>query len=170
MSRRPKKQIAAGVPHNAPTELYQVLFEQAADGLFITDAQGRFVEVNRRGCEMLGYTHEEMLALSWQDLVPAEDVARAPLDELRTGKALLKEGWLRSKDGRLLPIEISVRMFSGGSLLGVARDISQRKRAERELQRSNDLLRAIIEAAPTGIFGLDLDGNVQMVWNPARRR
>jgi two-component system cell cycle sensor histidine kinase/response regulator CckA len=170
MSRRPKKQIAAGVSSNSSTELYQVLFEQAADGMFITDAQGRFVEVNRRGCEMLGYTHEEMLHLSWQDLVPAEDVARAPLDELRTGKALLEEGWLRCKDGHLLPIEISVRMLSGGGLLGVARDIGKRTNAERELHQSNDLLRAIIEAAPTGIFGLDLDGNVQMVWNPAAEK
>jgi PAS domain S-box-containing protein len=170
MSRRPKKQIAVDVPHNTPTELYRVLFEQAADGIFIADAQGRFVEVNRRGCEMLCYTREEMLNLSWRDLVPAEDAARAPLDELRTGKALLKEGRLRSKDGRWLSVEISMRMFAGGSLLGVARDISERKRAESELQRSNDLLRAIIEAAPTGIIGLDLDGNVQMVWNPAAQK
>ncbi len=170
MSREPRKQIAASIPRNTSAELYQVLFEQAADGIFIADAQGRFIEVNRRGCEMLGYTREEMLNLSWQDLVSAEDLARAPLDELKTGKALLEEGRLRGKDGHLVPIEISVRMFSGGSLLGVARDISERKRAERELQRSNDLLRAIIEAAPTGIIGLDLNGNVQMVWNPAAEK
>ncbi len=44
MSHRPKKQIPADIPHNSPTELYQVLFEQAADGIFIADAQGRFIE------------------------------------------------------------------------------------------------------------------------------
>jgi PAS domain S-box-containing protein len=42
--------------------------------------------------------------------------------------------------------------------------------SERELQQSNDLLRAIIEAAPTAIVGLDLDGNVQLVWNPAAEK
>ncbi len=47
---------------------------------------------------------------------------------------------------------------------------SERKRAESELQRSNDLLRAIIEAAPTAIFDLDLDGNVKTVWNPAAEK
>ncbi|MHC1728852.1 MAG: PAS domain S-box protein [Syntrophobacteraceae bacterium] len=50
------------------------------------------------------------------------------------------------------------------------RNEQERSRAERELQQSNDLLRAIIEAAPTAIIGLDLDGNVQMVWNPAAER
>ncbi|MBN1876587.1 MAG: PocR ligand-binding domain-containing protein [Anaerolineae bacterium] len=50
------------------------------------------------------------------------------------------------------------------------RQEQERKQAERELQHSNDLLRAIIEAAPTAIIGLDLDGNVQMMWNPAAEK
>lgn len=49
-------------------------------------------------------------------------------------------------------------------------DITEQIHTEHELQRSNDLLRAIIEAAPTAIIGLDLDGKVQMVWNPAAER
>ncbi len=89
MNRRPKKQIAAGVSHNSSTELCQILFEQAAD------AQGRFGEVNPYGCEMLGYRHEERLTLSWQDLIPAENLARAPLADMQAGKALFGEGWLR---------------------------------------------------------------------------
>jgi PAS domain S-box-containing protein len=50
------------------------------------------------------------------------------------------------------------------------RQEQERKRAEKELQQSNDLLRAIIEAAPTAIIGLDLDGNVHTVWNPAAEK
>ncbi len=42
MSHRPKKQTATGIPRDSATELYQVLFEQAADGIFIADALGRF--------------------------------------------------------------------------------------------------------------------------------
>jgi PAS domain S-box-containing protein len=49
-------------------------------------------------------------------------------------------------------------------------DITERKQAEEELQSSNELLRAIIEAAPIAIIGLDLDGNVQTVWNPAAEK
>ena len=54
--------------------------------------------------------------------------------------------------------------------MSVGRDITDRKHAEQALQRSNDLLRAIIEAAPTAIIGLDLDGKVQAVWNPAAEK
>jgi PAS domain S-box-containing protein len=55
-------------------------------------------------------------------------------------------------------------------ILAVVENITERKQAEKEMQRSNDLLRAIVEAAPTAIIGLDLDGNVQMVWNPAAEK
>jgi len=46
----------------------------------------------------------------------------------------------------------------------------ERKQAERQLQQSHDLLRAIIEAAPVAIVGLDLNGNVHSVWNPAAEK
>jgi PAS domain S-box-containing protein len=52
----------------------------------------------------------------------------------------------------------------------LARDITERKRAEADLQQTNDLLRAIIEAAPTAIIGLDLEGIVRTVWNPAAEK
>jgi PAS domain S-box-containing protein/putative nucleotidyltransferase with HDIG domain len=53
---------------------------------------------------------------------------------------------------------------------GFVHDITDRKRAEEELQKTNDLLRAIIEAAPTAIIGLDLEGKVQNVWNPVAEK
>ncbi len=142
MNREPRKQIVASVPHNTSTELYQVLFEQAADGIFIADAQGCFTEVNRRGCEMLGYTREEMLALSIEDLIPAEDLARDPLrlGDFRTGKTVLKERRLRTKYGHLLPVEINARMLSGGSLLGMVRDITEHKRVQSIMQARLRLL------------------------------
>ncbi len=54
--------------------------------------------------------------------------------------------------------------------IGTLQDITERKRAEEELQSTNDLLRAIIEAAPTAIIGLDVEGKVQNVWNPAAEK
>jgi PAS domain S-box-containing protein len=54
--------------------------------------------------------------------------------------------------------------------IGTLRGRVERRRAEDELQRTSDLLRAIIEAAPTAIIGLDLDGRVHTVWNPAAER
>jgi PAS domain S-box-containing protein len=51
-----------------------------------------------------------------------------------------------------------------------ARNQHERRQAQEALQRSNEMLRAIIEAAPVAIIGLDLDGNVCSVWNPAAEK
>lgn len=51
-----------------------------------------------------------------------------------------------------------------------AQNRRDRKQADEALQRSNDLLRAIIKAAPTAIIDLDLDGNVRSIWNPAAEK
>ena len=54
--------------------------------------------------------------------------------------------------------------------LTVADEKNDHERIKQELQRSKDLLQAIIEAAPVAIIGLDLDGRVQLVWNPAAEK
>ena len=75
--------------------------------------------------------------------------------------------------GATLEVRVSPIRSQDGQVRGsvhVARDITERKQAETDLQKSSDLLRAIIEAAPTAIIGLDLDGNVQLVWNPAAEK
>ena len=51
-----------------------------------------------------------------------------------------------------------------------ARNRRERRQAQEALQRSNEMLRAIIEAAPVAIIGLDLDGRVHSVWNPAAEK
>jgi PAS domain S-box-containing protein len=78
-------------------ELHRILFEEATDGIFITDPQGRFVAVNPRGIELTGYSREEFLGLGIPDLIPPEDLTRDPLrmDDLRQGKAVVKERRLR---------------------------------------------------------------------------
>ncbi|MBK8900496.1 MAG: PAS domain S-box protein [Anaerolineaceae bacterium] len=154
MSRRSKKIGGTARPYRALEELYQALFDQAADGIFIADVTGRYVEVNQQGCDMLGYRREEILALKIEDLIPSEDKERNPLqlDELRAEGSLLKERVLRCKDGRLLPVEISARMLTDGSLLGIVRDISQRKAVQEQLRESNERFQLLAESSLTGIY------------------
>lgn len=51
-------------------ERFRSLFEQAADALFVHDLEGRFIDVNRQACEMLGYTREELLAINVFEIEP----------------------------------------------------------------------------------------------------
>src|SRR5205814_5879996 len=59
---------------------YTTLFRsQASDGILITDLAAHFLDVNPRGCQILGYTREELLGLNIADLFLAEDAQRIPL-------------------------------------------------------------------------------------------
>ncbi len=159
MSHRSTKGQEASPPNYPLEKLYQALFEQAADGIFIADEQGRCIEVNQYGCKMLGYTRQEFLGLTMEDLVMAEDLTHDPLelDEMRAGKTLLKERRLRCKDGRFLPVEISSRLLADGYFLGIVRNISERKRAEEQLRESNERFRLLAESSLTGIYLIQED-------------
>ncbi len=124
-------------------ERYRTLVEQASDGIFVADAQGNYLEVNPSGCAMLGYTREEILQLNMQDL--ASNVAERPLhfDKLRSAKEIVIERLLKMKNGEFIPVEISGKALDNGNLLGIVRDITERKQAEQALKKLNRELRAI---------------------------
>jgi len=124
---------------------YRALVEQAADGIFITDAQGRYLDVNTNGCAMLGYTREEIIGKDYTLILLPEDAAQDPpkLEMLRDGATLLKERLYQRKDGTIFPIEISAKMLTDGRYQSIVRDTTERKRAEEELNRSRQQLRAL---------------------------
>ncbi len=161
MNHPPNKQNVEISPQPASPELYRAIFEQAADGIFIADIDGHYLEVNRQACEMLGYSGEEMLNLSWQDVIPAEDLSNNPLalDDLRAGKTVLKERRLRCKDGRLLSVEIRAQMLADGKLLMFGRDITERKRTEEAL----GLTQLAVDRARDAIHWVGADGRLHYV-------
>ncbi len=136
-------------------EKYRTLVEQASDGILIADADGRHIEVNSRGCEMLGYTRAEILQLKISDLLKSGEMEAAPLrlDALRQGKTLLTERALVRKDGSVFPVEVSVKMLPGGQLQAIVRDITERKRAEQQLQ-------TLLESMPDGVLAVNAEGNI----------
>ncbi|MFA5815205.1 MAG: PAS domain S-box protein [Bacteroidales bacterium] len=115
---------------------YQSLVEQASDGIFISDQDGNYTDVNTRGCEMFGYTREEILKLSMKDLLTQEEVEKQPLriEELKQGKIILSERRMIRQDGSTLPVEISGKMLTSGHLQDIVRDITLRKEAEENMR------------------------------------
>ena len=128
--------------HRAETALhvsegrYHSLVEQASDGIFVADATGEYIDVNSAGCALLGYTREEILQRSMVDLVNPDELAVSPfkLSDMQAGQAVLNERHMRRKDGSLVPVEISGRLLPDGRLLGLVRDITERKQAEQEIE------------------------------------
>lgn len=118
------------------------LLEQAPDGIFLANLEGRITDVNQAGCRMLEMTREEIIGRPVLDLIPPEDAAR--LSETReyllSGKVQMAEWALRRKDGFYLPVEVSAKIFPDGRWQGFVRDISHRKELER---KQDELIRSL---------------------------
>lgn len=140
---------------------YRQLIDQAADGIFVADPQGNYIEVNRAGCEMLGYTREEILQLNMRQLIMPQELARQllRLTDLGAGRTTTVCHLIR-KDGSWLPVEISGKQLDDGRLQGIVRDISDRLRAEAALRESEARYRAIFNGVRDAIFVETLDGQI----------
>ncbi len=125
---------------------YKVIFHAAADGMFISDLQGNYLEVNQAGCDLLGYSRSDLLRMNLIDLLPQEDISDSPIhfEELLSGKTIVIRRRLKHKSGRLIEVEISAKKLSCQLLLGIVRDLSCRKRIETELQNYREHLEALV--------------------------
>ncbi len=139
----------------------------------INGKAGKFIEVNDVACTRLGYSREELLTLSPSD-IDAERMTPGREDALRmlaqTGRYVFEMVHV-GKDGKQIPVEISSRVFQKDGkdyVFSIARDISDRKRIEDELQESQTLLETIIENSPYSMWVSDEKG-VMLRMNQACR-
>lgn len=129
---------------------YRKLFENASDGIFISDQEGNYLDVNSVGCTITGYSREEILKLNRRDLVIPEDLAMHPFhdDELRMGKTVLTERRFIRKDGSLIDVEINGNLLPDGNFMGIVRNISDRKRAEETRRQLEEKFTKIFQLSP----------------------
>jgi two-component system cell cycle sensor histidine kinase/response regulator CckA len=137
--------------------------------------------VHGPGCEAVtGFTLEEHAAdpYLWRRMVHDDDrplVADMARHILEGSSSVSLEYRICHKDGAVRWVRNTLvpHRTASGELLsydGVVVDITERREAEEKQRRTNEMLHAVIEAAPTAIIGLDLDGNVQNLWNPAAEK
>jgi len=125
---------------------FRTLFERAGDAIFISDLTGRFLEANQTACDRLGYTKEELVGMSAIDIDTPENAALVGpriAELLDTGGLTFETAHVR-RDRTVIPVEmISTTIELGGqlSVLSIARDISDRKKAEAERSALEDQLR-----------------------------
>lgn len=131
---------------------YRSLVEQASDGIFLVDGSGRYIDVNPRACQMLGYSRSELLGKSLMDLIPMEDRESKPPEILGIppGETRRIERRMLKGDGATIPVEITARMTDQGNFQAIVRDISDRKRAE-------EMLGAFFIDSPAGLAIIDND-------------
>src|SRR5947209_13812145 len=149
-------------------ENFRNLVEQASDGIFLADAEGRYLDVNTAGAEMLGYTRQEVLQLSIPDVIIAENIPRLEAEIARfAGGAVVTSEWtFRRKDGSTFPVEVCGKRLPGGCLQGIARDITERKRAQEIMRQSEERFRIALRDSPITVFSQDRDLRYTWIYNP----
>ncbi|MDH4268101.1 MAG: PAS domain S-box protein [Deltaproteobacteria bacterium] len=127
--------------------VYKTIISTAMDGFCLVDSQGNFLDMNDAYCRMMGYGREELLAMKISDIE-----AKESLQETIQHMERVKEvGWdrfetrNRRKDGRIIPVEVSVNYMiaAGGRFFVFLRDITDRLRTQEELWAQQNLLRQI---------------------------
>ena len=116
---------------------YRQLIEQAADGIFISDANGNFIIVNARGCELLGYTQSELVGMNGKVtyLEGEQEIHSRRMEAVVAGEILRFERMVKRKDGSAFPAEISLKMLDNGTAQVIFHDISERLNQEKKIAR-----------------------------------
>ncbi len=156
-------------------ERYRALFGQGADAVVVLTAKTlAIVEFNDEACRRLGYTREEFAELRVSDF----EVIESPDEIVRHCQSILANGAAifetqhRTKSGAVLDIEIRAKIIHhGGELLiqGVWRDITEQKRAQKELHDREEWFRALTENAADLVSVVDANGIV-LYENPSGER
>ncbi len=145
---------------------YHSLFEQTHDAVFILDFEGKHVSVNQRAADMLGYTPAEIQKMSFRQVSAETPNSENILKRLIDGEQIqLYERFFRKKDGEVFPVEINVELVKDVNgtpihIQSVVRDITERKKAQEALHKSEHFARSIVDALPANIAILDETGNI----------
>jgi len=143
----------------ASEEQFHRLFDTIADAVFIHDINGRILQVNRTARDRLGYSKEELLKMSVEDINTvefAELMHERTKTILQQGHGVFESAHICS-DGTVIPVEVSARTIQysdNSAIISVARDISERKRAEQLLESTNRALR-ILSAVDEAVVRAD---------------
>src|SRR4030042_3388691 len=147
-------------------EKFRTIFDTASDGILIADAiTKKFLHGNTAICSMLGYTKEEIESLTINDIHPPKEISHV-IDEFekqaKGEKVLAEDLPVLRKDGSIFYADIgSSPAIIGGvpCLLGIFRDITDRKRAEEDLKESENKYRLLADNVDDVIFVLDMNLN-----------
>ncbi len=148
---------------------FKILSEAMSDGYFVVQ-DSVVIFYNEKSADMLGYTQQEMLGKSIQDILSPEvmkDLAKIHKRRL-SGESTptAYETSLPRKDGTSCPVELSVRLMDHEgkpAVSAILRDISERKAAEESVQQSESLYRLLAENVTDVIFTLNMKGQLTYV-------
>lgn len=150
-------------------ERFRATFEQAATGIAQNSLDGKYIRINQKYCDIMGYSEAELLLMSFVDITHPED-----LEKDNENTRLLFSGELQTftiekryirKDGEIVWANLAVSLVRDSLgepqyVIGVVQDISDRKRSERQLQSESLRLQLALESSEMGTWESNLDTGI----------
>ncbi|HWP81894.1 MAG TPA: PAS domain S-box protein [Bacteroidota bacterium] len=157
----------------SPASLFEQVIHLAPDIIVIVDLRGRFSFVNDRSMELTGFTRDELVGSSVDKVIDPRDVARIRRFYLRQYVRRKERTYLelpiRTKNGKQMWLGVTVvlqHVYRIPAFIAIARDISDKKRAEDALVESEQKYRELFNHAVQGMFQSTPDGKLVSA-NPA---
>ena len=160
----------------ASEELLRATFDQAAVGIVIIGLEGKFLEMNLKFCEILGYTEEELRSFTFRDVTEPADIAKtaALVDDLLAGRIdhYVFDKRYRRRDGGTIWGRATVTLLRNTAgeatrMIGVIEDISKRKQAEHALQEETRVLELLNRTGTVLASTLDMPELLQSITDAA---
>ncbi len=140
----------------ASEERFRSYFEQGLLGMAVSSVEMRWIQVNDRLCNMLGYSRDELLTMKWtdvthpddleQNLVPQNRLLAGEIDHYTHGKRFVR------KDGRVVHATVFIRCFrrrdgTVDHILALIEDVTEQKQAQQALERERRTLEHMLQAS-----------------------
>ncbi|MFQ5891929.1 MAG: PAS domain S-box protein, partial [Candidatus Methanofastidiosia archaeon] len=152
-------------------EMYENMVENANDPVMLIDRNGYFSLVNRKFCELSGYSPEEIKELHYSKIVHPNDLEMVQDRHERrfAGEDVPQNYRFRvlKKNGDVLYVDFNANAIKKKgkvvAIHAVARDITKRKKAEEKLRESEEMYRTLVKTSPDAVTVTDLEGNITFV-------
>lgn len=153
-------------------EQFRATFEQAAVGIAHVATDGTWLRVNKQLCSITGYSENELLQRTFQDITHPDDLEAdlAYVEQLLAGTLstyTMEKRYLR-KDQSILWVKLTVSLVRQEKgepkyFISVVEDIRDRKQAEQALQQSQSQLQVILDNAPSVVYLKEPEGQLQLI-------
>src|SRR3989338_8233529 len=145
--------------------LFRELIDRSNDAIEVVDPEtGRFLDMNEKALLDLNYSRDELPLLRVWDIDPAVDQASFPkiIEGLRKSGSIIWNSHHQRKDGSKFHVEINIKyvQLDLDYVITVVRDVTERKRAQADLENSISLLNATLESTADGILVVNNEGKI----------